>query len=304
MTSVDRKLLMMELLHAVTYNAAEEIIPSGHKQNMFMGAGLWSNRHGLSEGLPLDILHMLIPIRILQELVFLKNPERKLPKVYILIADSMALREIGKKGVEEQDELFRKLGEIKFIYARSIGFLITALRLNAEILYLSEIEATPVYERISKEVSELSCLETVSPENFLYVQGQLASTKVMYEEFDAGLKIGWSKIPEKRILEDWDEPKFDQLSKIACPEISYIYTKAGLNGLGSEAPPYTAFGSSGKRCVLHLRQGLDMKFPKIKADSRWALIRSFCKTLFELELTEKAGESCEGLAIRLKENLG
>lgn len=299
MSSLDKKLILTDMLHSVTYEAFEEVLKDSEKPNMFMGVGLWSNRQGLTVGLPMDVLHMLVPVRILQEVAILEHPERPVPKLYVLIADSMAFREIEKKEMSEKVDLFRKLEEIKALYMRAMQFLLTALKIDGEVHFLSKFERSRRYEEISKEVSELPFLSEVSPENVSYVQGQLASSRFMHEKFDVGVKIGWSKIPEKRSPDEWDEPRFDAFSKIACPRLSYIYTKAGLNGLGGEAPPYTAFRGKGKRCVLQLEEGVDLEFPRTK-DQRWEKIRSACRFLEMGERSEEKSDFPAFLALALK----
>ncbi|MBM3193981.1 MAG: hypothetical protein FJZ59_07110 [Chlamydiae bacterium] len=302
MTSLDKKLILMDMLHSVSYGMGDEVLERLEKPNIFMGVGLWSNKHGLSIGLPMDILHMLIPIRILQEVAILKHPEGVAPKLYVLIADSMAFCEIEKKEMSEKVDLFRKLEEIKSLYMRAIKFLLRALKIDGEVYFLSKLETSSRFEEISKEVSELPFLSELSPENVSYVKGQLVSSRFMHEEFDVGIKIGWSKIPEKRSPHDWDEPRFDAFSKIACRGLSYIYTKAGLNGLGGEAPPYTAFGSKGKRCVLQLEEGIQLEFPKTK-DERWEKIKHVCRFLEMGGCKEKEGDFPAFLAVAWKSAL-
>ena len=67
-----------------------------------MGIGLWSKKDGLSIGLPVDIMQMLIPARFFQQ-EFAKSNPGKSPKVYLLIADSMAIDEGADRGAVYPD---------------------------------------------------------------------------------------------------------------------------------------------------------------------------------------------------------
>src|ERR1700733_12668748 len=83
-------------LSLLTYNGDNIITPKDNQLNIFMGIGLWSVRDGLSEGLPIDVMQMLLSATMMRSQILEAN-RGKSSKIIVLIADSMAVREGADK---------------------------------------------------------------------------------------------------------------------------------------------------------------------------------------------------------------
>lgn len=88
-------------LSLVTYNSGSLKASNPGHSHIYVGIGLWSKRNHLSEGLPVDVMHMLLAAKLVQ--VTHTNA-----KVVILIADSMAIREGADSIQTEQIVLIYK----------------------------------------------------------------------------------------------------------------------------------------------------------------------------------------------------
>ena len=81
------------------------------KINVFLGIGLWSKVHGLSLGLPIDVLLMLITADRLRNQV-----DAGAGNIYLLIADSLAMESISDcPGTTLGDVLIRRDQYIQII---------------------------------------------------------------------------------------------------------------------------------------------------------------------------------------------
>lgn len=215
-------------LSMVTFNGADLVIPKKDHINCYMGIGLWSKVHGLSMGLPIDVMQMLVAAKILTEKIGMES------RVFILIADSMAIDEGADPGLVKK---------VKELYISSLAPFIALLRLNAEILLASDL--------VSSELEDGPAVASIEAPD--YVRSQTAISNFMHTRLDVGIKIGWQKKgPMDKTC--WDERRFDEHTG---KRIQYLYTRAGLKAVGkgktpciSEAPPYTAFAGD-RRFVIN-----------------------------------------------------
>ena len=63
-------------LSLLTYNGNQIEIPKDNQLNIYMGIGLWSVRDRLSEGLPIDVMQMLLSASIMRSEIREANPEQ------------------------------------------------------------------------------------------------------------------------------------------------------------------------------------------------------------------------------------
>lgn len=276
-------------LSLVTYNSSDLKPLKPNHPHIYMGIGLWSLKDGLSEGLPVDVMHMLLAAKLLQTI----NPERS-PKVVILLADSMALREGADRGKVEQ---------VSQIYQRSLEPLLRLLQLESEIVLSSELEQCPQYNETLKRVDQSPLLQRMAVEDRVhhaYVRTQTAITAYMHQHRGVGVKVGWVhshsiKPKSSCIPESWDELKFDRLCASACPEIKIqcLYAKAGLKHLVKvnlkEGCPYTAF-STDRRYIVQLTQPKPLKeicLLRRKEARQWKGVAELCSRLMEAGLASQ-----------------
>lgn len=262
--------ILSEGLSLLTYNKSSLSTPKDHYLNIFMGIGLWSVKDGLSEGLPIDVMQMLLSAAMLRSQILETNPSKS-SKVIVLIADSMAVREGADK---------EKVSQIAQIYKKSLESLLGLLNLkeSAEIALSSNLETCLLYQEVLENIHMSKKLEQLKKEDeihYNYVLTQTAITSYMCKHEQAGVKIGWicseSKIhleeQSAQSLKHWDELKFDRWCQKVCKDspMQYLYTKAGLkqSTLGKhihvrEGCPYTAFAKD-QRYIVQTQTKTDIK---------------------------------------------
>ncbi len=198
----------------LVWNGDEITMPEEGSRNCYMGLGMWSRTSGLSVGLPIDVIHMLVLAKVATRWMGDKS------KLYILIADGMAISE----GADPEE--VRKITEI---YKRSLQPYIDMLFLKAKIVCFSDIE-------------------TLIGISESYTARQTAVTKFMKMRKGVGVKIGWkTTLPFSEHC--WDERRFD---KITGRDLQYLYSKAGLKICGdsmSQVPPYSGGGGEGRDII-------------------------------------------------------
>ena len=286
-------------LSSLTYNGNE--IRAFKQPNLFLGIGLWSHAHKLSIGLPIDVMHLLLPIKLMQ--LKIKSEEKTTPKLYILIADSMAEREGGAR---------EEITLITSIYQRSLKKLLELLEMeDSEIILSSILEESPQYKRLLARINEdVSIKSTIQPSHYKYTVSQIAITILMQKEYEVGIKAGWlyeenqinlRSTIKAEALTLMDELKFDrwcekyiETAEIDAP-IQYLYGKAGLkqvelaNGqiVTSEAPPYTAYANH-RRYVVRTEPSKNPLFkPTDRVYKRWKLVAEVCHDLVNENLVNK-----------------
>ncbi len=121
-------------LSLLTYNGNSIITPKDNQLNIYMGIGLWSVRDGLSEGLPIDVMQMLLSATIMRSKIMEANSGNS-SKVIVLIADSMAVREGAKK---------EKVSQLVQIYKKSLEPLLDLLNIKecSKIILSSDLESS------------------------------------------------------------------------------------------------------------------------------------------------------------------
>lgn len=251
----------------LTYNT----LTPPDKPNLYMGIGMWSAKEGLSQGLPIDVLQMLLAAKTAKG------------KLIILLADSMAEQEGAKK---------EEVAAITALYKKSLAPLLELLQIeDSEIVLSSELEQEAKYQKTYAEL-KLPPLLQEDQLHSQYIQTQTAITQYMHLYRDVGVKVGWIYESSKNLfhyhpesLPNWDELKFDKWHKIICPDstLQYLYAKAGLklrNIADSvcEGCPYTAYEND-HRLIIQTEQ--EKKIEKIapKVAAHWKNALDVCRDL-------------------------
>lgn len=290
-------------LSSLTYNGSEILIPKDEKLNIYMGIGLWSKKNGLSNGLPIDVMQMLLAATVLRSKIQEVNPERK-PRVIILIADSMAVRE----GADE-----KRVADLVALYKKSLKPLLELLGLqeSAEIVLSSGLEQEESFQSTLNQLDSSDVLQELKEDgdHYGYIRSQTAITRYMHMQKDVGVKVGWickqssqqlnQSHLEAKALICWDELKFDQLCSSICPRMQYLYTKAGLkqciNEKGKllnvlEGCPYTAYNDE-HRYVVQVEAPKDIKsiYPVQKSvATHWKGIAEICQKLTQMQVVQES----------------
>lgn len=290
-------------LSLLTYNGDTIVTPRDNHLNIFMGIGLWSVNHGLSKGLPIDVMQMLLSAAIMRSQIMEVNLGQS-SKIIILIADSMAIRE----GAEKE-----KTSQIIQIYKKSLEPLLDLLNIkeSSEIILSSELESSVSYGEVLLSVEDSPIVKRLQREDethYAYVRTQTAITRYMNTCGDAGIKVGWicaESIEEltgkktAQALKKWDELKFDRWCEEICEDsnMQYLYAKAGWKQSGPdttinlrEGCPYTAY--PGDRCYVVHPQGKNhikeiCPIPPRLA-THWQPIAEVCSNLMQARLVDCA----------------
>ncbi|MCE5319286.1 MAG: hypothetical protein LLG04_18220 [Parachlamydia sp.] len=278
-------------LSVVTYNSADLRPLKPDHSNLYMGIGLWSLKQGLSHGLPVDVMQMLLAAKLLQATIQETHRERS-PKVIILIADSMALREGADRNKVEQ---------IVQIYKRSLEPLLRLLKMESEIVLSSELEQSPPYAEALENVDRSPLMHRMEVEDRVhhaYMRTQTAITACLHRHRGVGVKVGWLNSIKHANAQSWDELKFDRFCQLVCPDLSmqYLYAKAGLKHLVNakhvnlkESCPYTAYPQD-RRYVVQVTEQKPIKdiclLGKGEAN-HWKGVAEVCSRLMEAGLVSQ-----------------
>lgn len=288
-------------LSEVTYNGNSIKVPEENHLNIFMGIGVWSSGDGLSQGLPIDVMQMLLSATIMRSQIIEANPGKS-SKVIILLADSMATREGA--GIEDVARLIH-------IYKRSLEPLLELLNIkeSSEIILSSELEGQTEYDEVVASVESshtIQRLKEESPLHYAYVRTQTAITRYMERHRDAGIKVGWIYEESSRevngrtraeVLKRWDELKFDRWCEEILEDSSmqYLYTKSGLkqpkhgkNVAVREGCPYTAYEQD-NRYILQTESPKDIKDTlslQKSVKDRWIGVARVCSYLIQERLVD------------------
>lgn len=293
--------ILSQGLSLLTRNGDNIITPKDNQLNIFMGIGLWSVRDGLSEGLPVDVMRMLLSATIMRSQIMEANLGKS-SKVIILIADSMTVWEGADK---------EKVSQIVQIYKRSLEPLLDLLNIkeSSKIILSSELESCSQYQEVLDSVENSRIVKQLKVEDkghYAYVRTQTAITRYMNIHGHAGIKVGWIcagsiKQLKSRVsaqsLKHWDELKFDRWCEEICEgsTMQYLYTKAGLKQSGKEKSisvregcPYTAY-SKDRRYLVQTPDKKDIKTicliqKSVAAD--WKDIAKVCSNLMEARLVK------------------
>lgn len=301
--------VLSEGLSLLTYNGNSLVTPKDHPLNIFMGIGLWSVKDGLSKGLPVDVMQMLLSAALMRSQIMEANPGRS-SKVIILIADSMAIRE----GAEEE-----KVSLLVRVYKKSLETLIDLLseKESSEIVLSSELENSSVYNEVLQSIENSPILRQLKEEDeahYAYIRTQAAMTRYMNIHEQVGIKVGWifAKSSQQlksrataQLLKPWDELKFDRWCEEICPNstLQYLYTKAGIKQSEndkkisvSEGCPYTAYPRD-QRYIVRTSDKEDIRTIcpiQKRTASHWRGIAEVCSKLIKARLVhqELLPENC------------
>lgn len=280
--------LPSQALQQLTYNSTALTIPRRNHLNIFMGIGLWSKDHGLSSGLPVDIMHMLLSAVALRAEIAQNNAGQQ-SRVVILIANSMAVHE----GAD-----IRQVGQITDVYVRSIVILLEQLNLKdcTNLVLSSDLEADVRYRQTIQTLEREPSLDSIRSDaaHYNYILRQTAINSYMETYRDVGVKIGWIYKDSSRLLTRstiepetaarWDELKFDCICKKVLPAsiMQYLYTKAGMSQSaahnGDERPPYTSYARD-DRYTLQDVNIVNIPNPSRALVNQWAGIAELCTEL-------------------------
>lgn len=277
------------------------MLPKDPQLNLFMGIGLWSLKDGLSEGLPVDVMHMLLPAAIVRSQIMEAN-RGKPSKILLLIADSMAVREGADK---------EKVSRLVEVYKKGLEPLLDLLNLkeSTDITLSSVIESSRHYQDILTSLENspiLARLKIEDAPHYAYVLVQTAMTRYMNTHGQAGVKVGWICAESSRQLKGrasagslkrWDELKFDRWHDEICRDstLQYLYAKAGLKQPGTsksinvtEGPPYTAYPKD-RRYLVQPGRKRDLKTvcPLQKSvAAHWRDAAEVCSSLMQARLAK------------------
>lgn len=294
--------ILTQGLSLLTYNGNKITTPKD-QLNIFMGIGLWSVRDRLSEGLPVDVMLMLLSATIMRSQIREAN-RGKSSKVIILIADSMAVREGADK---------EKVSQLVRIYKKSLEALLDLLNIkeSSDIILSSELESSKQYEEALESVEDSSIVKQLKIEDethYAYIRTQTAITRYMNKYGHVGIKVGWicaesSKQLNDRVspqfLKQWDELKFDRWCGAIFRDstMQYLYAKAGLKQPGydkgvsvSEGCPYTAYPGD-QRYIVQTQNKRDIKTIcpiQKRVATHWKGVAEVCSSLIQAHLVNSA----------------
>lgn len=292
--------MLSQSLSLLTYNGDNIKTPKGNQLNMYMGIGLWSKKDGLSEGLPVDVMQMLLSATILRSQIKEANIDKP-SKVIILIADSMAIRE-GAEG--------EKVSQLVLLYKKSLQSLLDLLNVkdSSEIVLSSDLEKDTEYQTTLKSLEQSSILEQLRKEDeahYAYIRTQTAITLYMHTRRNVGIKVGWicadsgNQLRDRKIepksLKNWDELKFDRWCEAICPDstIQCLYAKAGMKQSKhgkdvsvSEGCPYTAYVRD-QRYIVQTHNKKEIKAIcslQKRVASHWKDVAKVCSNLMQTKI--------------------
>jgi len=232
---------------------------------VYFGVGLCNGSGIISEGLPLDILSMLMVA------------EKIAAEKYILIADTHALSNgINQSLVEEKCILYKRTLLKTIDNLQLQGWqIITATEMNQQSEY------GVLFERIS-------CKYRNSNE---YVAREIADIFWFNQERNVTVKLGWSLNGSKNT----DEKMFDALFTVEEKNLSFVYVTSGktFDPGKLRAAPYFCSDSnarillSAEEDVYEKRRIAEQKFGreamKTYDNYLYLVARTFEKTFFALE---------------------
>ncbi len=294
---------LSQCLSLLTYNENYIKTPKDDQINIFLGIGLWSVKDGLSEGLPVDVMQMLLSATLMRLKIKEANPEKS-SGVVILIADSMAIRE----GAGSE-----KVAQIVQIYKRSLEPLLELLKIRewSEIILSSDLEKCMEFQKALESVEKSKLAEQIKIEDevhYAYISTQTAITHYMEKYRKVGIKVGWicaesskqlNGSVSPKDLKQWDELKFDRWCYAICQNSAtqYLYAKAGLKQSGHirsisviEGCPYTAY-TKDQRYVVHLQGKREIKTIcplQKRVSTHWKGIAEVCLSLMQANLVSSA----------------
>lgn len=284
--------IILDGLSVLTYNGNALVAPKDNETNIYMGIGLWSAKNGLSEGLPIDVMQMLLSVTLIK--AHLKKPS----KIFLLIADSMAISEGADK---------EAVTRLVAIYKRSLEPLLELLNVlkSCEIILASELQASDQFKEVFRFVECAPAI--IEKANHNYFVTQTAITRYMQIYKGVGVKVGWIHAESKALIKgavsafglaQLDELKFDRFfEEIFRTSIQYVYAKAGMkqpvinaHPIVSEACPYTAFRLDQRYVVQTLNERSIKSVSPIQSRvaEQWKGVAETCVGLMNAQLVSSS----------------
>ncbi len=204
---------------------------------VFIGLGLCS-RQKLSQGLPLDLLGMLLPAERVRRAV-------GAPSLVVLVADTHALSNRFEPG------------EVEYQAGRAVETL-TRLGDRLELDTLSVLRASALtsdgaYQAVHSEVKDLAPEDTDS-----YVTREVADIAHLQRNLGSIVKVGWTISASAQVSRDSDELTFDRsFRRWTGRPLCAVYCKAGraLDDAHPKVSPYVTVNPDRRVC---LRQDEDV----------------------------------------------
>lgn len=210
------------------------------QMNIFMGIGFISGKDGLSQGLPIDILNMIIVASQIQEKLQMSG---KNSTIHLLIADHLACQsndmeypqEIKCLALRYHAQILSTLNNLKIVDKVIIHYSSDIIKTDTYQSILNQIECIKK-EDISREkmplVYEVFMAQgKYNQGNRRYFINQTALGEYFYHHYHCVLKISWSRnAKDKDILKStsFDEPHFDRFYQEKNGQsLSFIYVDSG-----------------------------------------------------------------------------
>lgn len=208
--------------------------------NIFMGIGFISGKDGLSQGLPIDILNMIMVASQIQE-ELQRNGKSSI--IHLLIADHLACQ-------SNDMEYPNEIKSLALRYHAQILSTLSNLKMADKVVihYSSDIIQKKIYQDILNKIESLKkediCQEKMplvhdvilaqgkyNQGNRRYFVNQTALGEYFYHIHHCVIKISWSRnAKDKDILKStsFDEPHFDRFYEEKNGRtLSFIYVDAG-----------------------------------------------------------------------------
>ncbi len=200
--------------------------------NLFMGIGFISANKGLSKGLPIDCLNMILVARRITEA--LHSSAGKKSKIHILIADHLAYKTMSEGNVEQAQRLAAE-------YYRQLSMLVKKLGMEARVDFhlSSAIEKMPEYQAIVANIQEKKCDDKLvttirkgDTNKKYYFEQQTAQVEYFRRVHHCQIKISWSRDSVPKDIKKsgcHDEAHFDRFYRNLLPQtkLSFVYVDSG-----------------------------------------------------------------------------
>lgn len=256
-------------------NIRAQIDDTYGKKNVFMGVGVWSNKYGLSKGLPICVLSMLLMAHQLRQQL---NPEKP-GLIHVLLADSLALESMSAHPDINRDMIIARCEE----YHDRLQEVCRKLKIDGvRFIRSSDIVTHSSYLEIERDIKESQAYvlhvlnnRELQPSHQNYILKQTALVAYYASIKNCALKISWcqdeTSISKGLMSKAFDEPWFDAHYDLLLPRahpIGFVYTHSGIQlnpEQSTTCVPYCAANDHDTR--LFLGDTLDqvqIKIPKNK----------------------------------------
>lgn len=215
--------------------------------NLFMGIGFISCKDGLSKGLPLDCLNMILTAKKIREKL---RACGKKSIIYLLLADHMAYDTLTSSDILE---CALRISED---YQQKLSAIVQNLDMNdyLQIYLSSNLNKEPVYQQMLKTISQMTCedkevveIRAGGKKHQYYFEQQTAQVEYFRTIHQCKIKISWTrqrKTRDIKISNSYDESHFDRIYEKFFPEndLSVVFVDSGysINDDNRKVIPYCA----------------------------------------------------------------